>query len=185
MFRSHEAGRQDFVTILANHQPFQDPQGGPNFYMFNPHALYEIHVDNNGDAVEDLTFQFRFKNTSKAGALTVFLKGIEGINQPKNVVAGEMLRLNTSTPAFPAAVQNQLGLAGGDGAGFPNGRRPADDVVDLSLRVSMGALCALAGNADALKAGCKPSDAPAGGLALTDCVATAPGPAQPPSSATS
>lgn len=429
MFRSYEAGRQDFVTILANYQPFQDPQGGPNFYMFNPNALYEIHIDNNGDAVEDLTFQFRFKNTSKAGALTVggkavkiplinsgpisgvnpatlnvretfsidvvrgtrrggtrgsvtnaaggaaefdkpvdnigekvfgsptgyatyanqhiynvtipgcatparvfvgqrkepfyiavgkafdlfnlnplgpetggnnndlemksvstlamevpiacltvagepvigafttaslrqgrlldgspptglnrvsrdggawtqvsrlgmplvneliigiddkdkfnasrpkddaskfadyvtnpvlpalieslfpaakaptnfprsdlltvFLKGIEGINQPKNVVAGEMLRLNTSTPAFPVAVQNQLGLAGGDGAGFPNGRRPADDVVDLSLRVSMGALCVLTGAADALKVGCKPSDAPAGGLALTDGV---------------
>ena len=30
MFRSYEAGRQDFVTILANYQPFQDPQGGPN-----------------------------------------------------------------------------------------------------------------------------------------------------------
>ncbi|HYF17270.1 MAG TPA: DUF4331 family protein, partial [Ramlibacter sp.] len=32
MFRSYETGRQDFVTILANYQPFQDPQGGPNFY---------------------------------------------------------------------------------------------------------------------------------------------------------
>ena len=38
MFRSYEAGRQDFVTLLANYQPFQDPQGGPNFYMFNPNA---------------------------------------------------------------------------------------------------------------------------------------------------
>ena len=57
MFRSYEAGRQDFVTILANYQPFQDPQGGPNFHMFSPNALYEIHIDNNGDAVEDLTFQ--------------------------------------------------------------------------------------------------------------------------------
>jgi hypothetical protein len=51
--------------------PFQDPQGGPNFYMFDPNALYEIHIDNNGDAVEDITFQFRFKNTSKGTALTV------------------------------------------------------------------------------------------------------------------
>src|SRR6478736_9509832 len=59
MFRSYESGRQDFVTILANYQPFQDPQGGPNFYMFDPNALYEIHIDNNGDAVEDMTFQFR------------------------------------------------------------------------------------------------------------------------------
>ena len=51
--------------------PFQDPQGGPNFYMFNPNAQYEIHIDNDGDGVEDLSFQFRFKNTSKATALTI------------------------------------------------------------------------------------------------------------------
>ncbi|HQS92956.1 DUF4331 family protein, partial [Polaromonas sp.] len=71
MFRSYEPGREGFVTILANYQPFQDPQGGPNFAMFNPDALYEINIDNTGDGVEDLTFQFRFKNTSKATALTV------------------------------------------------------------------------------------------------------------------
>ena len=429
MFRSYEAGRQNFVTILANYQPFQDPQGGPNFYMFDPNALYEIHIDNNGDAVDDMTFQFRFTNTSKASALTVggkqvkiplinsgvisgvnpatlnvretftvnvvrgtrrggtrssvtnaaggaavfdkpvdnigdkvfgsatayatyanqhiynvtipgctvpgrvfvgqrkepfyiavgkafdlfnlnplgaetggnnndlesknvstlamevpitcltngtepvigayttaslrqgrllngspgtglgkesrhggawtqlsrlgmplvneliigindkdkfnaskpkddptnfadyvtnpvlpaliqslfpaavaptnfprtdlltvFLKGIEGVNQPKNVVASEMLRLNTSIAVTAAGAQNPLGVAAGDNAGFPNGRRPADDVVDLSLRVSMGALCVLTGATDTLKVGCKPSDAPAGGLALTDGV---------------
>ncbi len=429
MFRSYETGRQDFVTILANYQPFQDPQGGPNFFMFDANGLYEIHIDNNGDGVEDLTFQFRFKNTSKATALTVggkavkiplinsgviagvnpaalnvretftidlvrgarrggtrsvvtnstggaaefdkpvdnigdksfgsstgyaayanlhiynvaipgcttagrvfvgqrkepfyiavgkafdlfnlnplgaetggnnndleaksvstlamelliacltagtepvigayttaslrqgrllngspatglnrvtrdggawtqvsrlgmplvneliigiddkdkfnaskpkndptnfadyvtnpvlpalietlfpaakaptnfprtdlltvFLKGIDGVNQPRNVVASEMLRLNTSIAAVAAAGQNPLGVAAGDLAGFPNGRRPADDVVDLSLRVAMGALCVLTGATDTLKVGCKPADAPAGGLALTDGV---------------
>ena len=428
-FRSYESGRQDFVTVLANYQPFQDPQGGPNFFMFDPNALYEIHIDNNGDAVEDLTFQFRFTSTSKATALTVggksvkipliasgpisginpaslnvretftidlvrgtrrggvrssitnatggaavfdkpvdnigdksfgsatgyatyanlhiynvtipgcatpgrvfvgqrkepfyiavgkafdlfnlnplgpevggnnndleaknvstlamelpiacltagtepvigvyttaslrqgrlldgapvtglnkssrhggawtqvsrlgmplvneliigiddkdkfnaskpkddganfadyvtnpvlpalieslfpsakaptnfprtdlvtaFLKGIEGVNQPKSVVASEMLRLNTTIAVTAAAAQNPLGVANGDLAGFPNGRRPADDVVDLSLRVAMGALCVITGATDTLKVGCKPADAPAGGLALTDGV---------------
>ena len=424
MFRSYEQGRQDYVTMIANYIPFQDPQGGPNFYQFDQNGLYEIHVDNVGDAKERLTFQFRFKNTSKKLALkvggkdvliplinsgtlsavndaklnvretytvdmvkgdrrggsktrltnaaggstefdkpvdnigdktfgsatgyetyanqhiyrvaipgcgegrvfvgqrkepfyiavgkifdlfnlnplgaevsgnkndlenknvssiamevpisclrtadepvigayttasvrqgrlinpspkglnnatkeggawtqvsrlgmplvnevvigmddkdrfnaskpsgdaqfinyvtnptlpavvetlfssakaptnfprtdlvTVFLKGIEGVNQPKNIVPSEMLRLNTTTPV--SAVQNPLGVAGGDKAGFPNGRRPGDDVVDLSLRVAMGALCVLTGTGDALKVGCKPSDAPAGGLALTDGV---------------
>ena len=430
MFRSYESGRSAFVTILANYQPFQDPQGGPNFFMFDPEALYEIHIDNNGDAVEDLTFQFRFKNTSKAitlmvggkavkiplinsgpisgvnpatlnvretftvdlvrggrrmgnrsnisvtnvaggsaefdkpvdnigdktfgsnaayatyanqhiynvaipgcgngrvfvgqrkepfyiavgkifdlfnlnplgaevggnnndleaksvstlalevpiacltagsepviGAYTsaslrqgrilngspgsglnkvtrsggawtqvsrlgmplvneviigiddkdkfnaskpksdpanfadyvtnpvlpalieslfpsavaptnfprtdllnVFLKGIKGVNQPANVVSGEMLRLNTATAVTAAGSQNPLGVAAGDNAGFPNGRRPADDVVDLSLRVAMGALCVLTGAGDTLQVGCQPSDAPAGGLAFTDGV---------------
>ena len=431
MFRSYEAGRSDFVTILANYQPFQDPQGGPNFFMFDPNALYEIHIDNVGDAVEHLSFQFRFKNTSKATALTVngksvkiplivsgpisgvnpaalnvretftidlvrggrrlgsrgnisitnaangaaefdkpvdnigdkvfggptgyatyanqhiynvnipgcsvpgrvfvgqrkesfyisvgkafdlfnlnplgaeaggnnndleaknistlamelpitclkagtepvigafttaslrqgrllngapatglnnvtrsggawtqvsrlgmplvneliigiddkdkfnaskpvkdpsnfadyvtnpvlpaliqslfpsavaptnfprtdlvaaFLTGIFGLNQPANPVAGEMLRLNTSIAATAAGSQNPLGVAGGDLAGFPNGRRPADDVVDLSLRVAMGALCVLTTAADNFHVGCRPTDAPAGGLALTDGV---------------
>ncbi|MDB5947658.1 MAG: hypothetical protein JWQ33_2684, partial [Ramlibacter sp.] len=416
MFRSYESGRDGFVTILANYQPFQDPQGGPNFYMFDPNALYEIHIDNNGDGVEDISFQFQFKNASKATALTVggkpvkiplinsgqisgvnpaslnvretytvnvvrggrrggtrgsvtnasggsatfdkpvdnvgektfsggyaayanqhiygltipgcstpgkvfvgqrkepfyiavgkifdlfnlnplgpevggnnndlegknvstlalelpiscitatgepvigafttaslrqarivngapatglgnasreggawtqvsrvgmplvnevvigledkdkfnasrpkddaskfadyvtnptlpalvetlfpaakaptnfprtdlltvFLKGIAGVNQPKNVVPAEMLRLNTSIAVTAPGAQNPLGVAGGDLAGFPNGRRPADDVVDLSLRVAMGALCVLTGAADTLQVGCKPSDA--------------------------
>lgn len=425
MFRSYEAGRQNFVTILANYMPFQDPQGGPNFYMFDPNALYEIHIDNNGDAVEDLTFQFRFTNTSKDAALpvggksikiplinsgpigqvnaptlnvretygitvvrgnrrsgsrasvgasggssafdkpvdhigektfpggyaayanqhiyaltipgcstagrvfvgqrkepfyiavgkifdlfnlnplgpevggnnndleaknistialelpiscitigndpvvgafttaslrqarlvdgqpgsglnkatreggawaqvsrlgmplvnevvigladkdrfnagkpkddaalldyvtnpslpalieslfpsakaptnfprtdlvTVFLKGIKGVNQPANVVPSEMMRLNTSVAPTAQGSQNSLGVAGGDNAGFPNGRRPGDDVVDVSLRVAMGALCVLTGTSDTLQVGCKPSDAPSGGQPFTDGV---------------
>ncbi|MEO7954876.1 MAG: DUF4331 domain-containing protein [Polaromonas sp.] len=426
MFRSYETGRQDYVTLIANYIPFQDPQGGPNFNQFDQNALYEIHVDNVGDGKEHLTFQFRFKNTSKKLALsiggkdvliplinsgplsavndaklnvretytvdmvkgdrrggsrtrltnaaggatefdkpvdnigdktfgsasgyetyanqhiyrlaipgcgegkvfvgqrkepfyiavgkifdlfnlnplgpevggnannlegknvssialevpiscltaggepvigayttasvrqgrlinpspkgfnsaskeggawsqvsrlgmplvneviigmddkdrfnsskpsddsqfanyvtnptlpavvenlfpaakaptnfprtdlvTVFLKGLEGLNQPKNVVPSEMMRLNTTTAPVAAAAQNPLGVPGGDKAGFPNGRRPGDDVVDLSLRVAMGALCALTGTTDTLKVGCKPADAPAGALALTDGV---------------
>lgn len=62
MFRSYEAGRQDYVTFIANYQPLQVPYGGPNYFQLDPEALYEIHIDNNGDAKEDLTFQFRFKN---------------------------------------------------------------------------------------------------------------------------
>ncbi|MBG6074575.1 hypothetical protein IWX85_000385 [Polaromonas sp. CG_9.11] len=427
MFRSYEAGRQDYVTLIANYIPFQDPQGGPYFYQFDQNGLYEIHGDNVGDAQEHLTFQFRFKNTSKKLALkvgdkdvlipfinsgplsavndpklnvretytvdlvrgdrrsgtktsltnaagggtefdkpvdnigdktfgsatgcedyankhiysvaipdcaapgpvfvgqrkepfniavgkifdlfnlnplgaevngnkndlknknissialevpiscltmagepvigayttasvrqgrlinpspkglnnatkeggawaqvsrvgmplvnevvigmddkdhfnaskpsgdaqfinyvtnptlpavvqtlfpaakaptnfprtdlvTVFLQGLEGLNQPKNVVPSEMLRLNTTIAPVAPAAQNPLGVAANDKAGFPNGRRPGDDVVDLSLRVSMGALCALTGAGDTLKVGCKPADAPAGALALTDGV---------------
>jgi len=424
MFRSYAPGREAYVTMIANFIPFQDPQGGPNFYQFDQNALYEIHIDNNGDAKEDITFQLRFKNTSKRTALniggkqvliplinsstisgvnpaslnvretytidmvkgdrrggtrsrlagtggatefdkpvdnigektfggangyeayanqhmydinipgcgtgrvfvgqrkepfyiavgkifdlfnlnplgsevsgnkndlegknvsaialeipiacltvagepviggyatasmrqgrlispapasginnavkeggpwaqvsrvgmplvnevvigmddkdrfntskpkddtqfinyvtnpvlpavvetlfpsakaptnfprndlvTVFLKGLPGVNQPKSVVPSEMLRLNTGTAPTALASQNPLGVAAGDNAGFPNGRRPGDDVVDVSLRVAMGALCVLTGANDALGVGCKPADAPAGGLKLTD-----------------
>ena len=109
-------------------------------------------------------------NFPRTDLVEVFLKGISGVNQPTTVVAAEMMRLNTNIAVTPAASQNPLGVAAGDNAGYPNGRRPGDDVVDLSLRVSMGALCVLTGAADALKVGCRPADAPAGGLALTDGV---------------
>ncbi|GAC1415689.1 MAG: DUF4331 domain-containing protein [Burkholderiaceae bacterium] len=430
-FRSYAPGRQDYATVIADYMPFQDPQGGPNFYQFDPNALYEIHFDNVGDGKEHLTFQFRFKSTSKKTALTVggkqvliplinsgpisgvnpaslnvretysvtmvtgdrrggtltrltapdggtdfdkpvdnigdktfggasgyetyanqhiydvaipggcgtgklfvgqrkepffiavgkifdlinlnplgpevngnannlegknistiamelpiaclttagepvigafttasvrqgrlinpkpgtsisnaskeggawaqvsrlgmplvneviiglddkdrfnaskprddgqfadyvtnpvlpayiqslypsapaptnfprtdlvnvFLKGISGLNQPKTVTPSEMLRLNTAIAPTPLAAQSTLGVAGGDNAGFPNGRRPADDVVDLSLRVAMGALCVLTGDTDQFKVGCKPSDAPAGKAPLTDGVRKSP-----------
>ncbi|HWM90542.1 MAG TPA: DUF4331 domain-containing protein [Thermoanaerobaculia bacterium] len=59
MFRSYESGRSDYVTLIANYHPFQDPFGGPNYFTMDPDARYRIHIDNNGDGVEDITFQFR------------------------------------------------------------------------------------------------------------------------------
>jgi Domain of unknown function (DUF4331) len=110
-------------------------------------------------------------NFPRTDLLTVFLKGIKGLNQPATVaVPAEMMRLNTSIAPVAIGAQNPLGVAAGDNAGYPNGRRPGDDVVDLTMRVAMGALCVLTGANDALQVGCKPSDAPAGGLALTDGV---------------
>ena len=65
MFRSFEPGRAEYVTLLANYLPLQDVYGGPNFFTMDPDGVYEIHIDNDGDAVEDLTFQFRFQNRYK------------------------------------------------------------------------------------------------------------------------
>ncbi|MCC6235184.1 MAG: DUF4331 domain-containing protein, partial [Verrucomicrobiales bacterium] len=70
--------------------------------------------------------------------LAVFVTGVDGLN--KNGSLGEMQRLNTSIPPTPRAQQKNMGVLAGDNAGFPNGRRPGDDVVDMALRVVMGAL---------------------------------------------
>lgn len=67
MFRSYEPGRTDFVTLIANYQPDQNPGAGPNYYTMDPDAIYEIHIDNDGDAVENLTFQFKFTNALRGG----------------------------------------------------------------------------------------------------------------------
>ncbi len=101
-----------------------------------------------------------------AGAATSMYLGLPG----ESTVASDMLRLNTTIAPVMAASQNPLGVAGGDNAGFPNGRRPGDDVVDVAIRVAMGALCVLTGPTDTLKVGCVPTDAPAGGPAFTDGV---------------
>ena len=66
-----------------------------------------------------------------------------------------MMRLNTSIAPKSAVTQNTLGVIGGDTSGFPNGRRPGDDVVDIELRVAMGKLLSAA-------------DAPSGQLPYTD-----------------
>ncbi|WP_326538810.1 DUF4331 domain-containing protein [Pseudorhodoferax sp.] len=78
MFRSYEGvasggggGRSDHVTLIANYQPLQAPYGGPNYFSLDPNALYEIHIDNNGDGREDLTFQFRFSNKLNGQALPI------------------------------------------------------------------------------------------------------------------
>jgi hypothetical protein len=67
----------------------------------------------------------------------IFLTGIQDLNKPKGVVPSSQLRLNTAIS--PSDTPSRLGILGGDRAGFPNGRRPADDVVDIELRALAGA----------------------------------------------
>jgi Domain of unknown function (DUF4331) len=52
--------RPNTVTLIANYLPFQNPQGGPNFYEFSDDVLYEIHISNRGNARSNVTYQFRF-----------------------------------------------------------------------------------------------------------------------------
>jgi uncharacterized protein DUF4331/flagellar hook capping protein FlgD len=86
------------------------------------HALY-------GVAVPD---------TPRTDLATVFLTGIPGVNKPANprAAACEMLRLNMMIP--PASNPNPIGVIAGDAAGFPNGRRLIDDVVDIEERAVAG-----------------------------------------------
>jgi hypothetical protein len=70
--------------------------------------------------------------------VSVFLTGVEGLNQPAGVTPSEQLRLNMTTPVTENP--NSLGVIGGDNQGFPNGRRLADDVIDIALQVVEGEL---------------------------------------------
>ena len=66
---------RDKVTLIANFIPFQKPDGGPNFYSFDPNVVYEIHIDNNGDAVEDITYQWRFTTEVRNPATFLYNTG--------------------------------------------------------------------------------------------------------------
>ena len=70
--------------------------------------------------------------------VSVFLTGVEGLNKPANGTPSELLRLNTSIA--PSASPKRLGVLDNDTAGFPNGRRLTDDVVDIGLQALMGEL---------------------------------------------
>lgn len=109
-------------------------------------------------------------NFPRNDLVATFLTGFKGVNQLKTVTPSEMLRLNTAIPATPAATQSYYGVVGNDLAGYPNGRRPGDNVVDISLRVVMGRLCypiPVAGVQTNLGL-CTPADANVGNVAFTD-----------------
>lgn len=109
-------------------------------------------------------------NYPRNDLVAAFLTGFAGVNQQATVTPSEMLRLNTAIPATPADMQSNFGVAGNDLAGFPNGRRPGDDVVDIALRVVMGALCHdIPVDGEPTNLGlCTPADANVGTAPFTD-----------------
>jgi hypothetical protein len=80
-----------------------------------------------------------FKASGRSDLTEVLLTGIPKLNETGTTLADE-LRLNLSIPPTPAAQFNRLGVIGGDNAGYPNGRRLADDVIDIDERVVGGEL---------------------------------------------
>jgi hypothetical protein len=149
------------------------PSGDGQFltYVSNPTLPQLISLVLTGNAGAAPT------NFPRTDLLNVFLAGIDGVNRPANVTLSEMLRLNTETMPTAFGAQNQLGLAFGDAAGFPNGRRPIDDVVDISLVAVMGGLCVANGTANGLglntvpgtnlTSTCAPSSVPLGNTSLS------------------
>ena len=69
--------------------------------------------------------------------LVTYAAPIAATGTPAGPIA-DLLRLNTGVSATAANSVSRLGLIGGDAAGFPNGRRLTDDVVDIALRVVVG-----------------------------------------------
>ena len=81
--------------------------------------------------------------TPRNDLVAVFLTGVDGLNQPENVTPSEQLRLNMSIAPCEQGTcpdYSRMGVIEGDVAGFPNGRRLADDVLDIAVQVVAGEL---------------------------------------------
>jgi hypothetical protein len=102
-------------------------------------------------------------NFPRADLIATFLTGVPGLNHLQNGTKYvDIMRLNTSIAPTARDTQNSFGVIAGDGAGYPNGRRVGDDVIDITLRVAMGVLCHLGLGV------CSPSDAVVGDQPITD-----------------
>ena len=103
------------VTLIANYIPLQLPSGGPNFYEFGDDVLYEIHIDNNGDGLAEISYQFRFTTTVRNPDTFLYNTGpIESLSSPNwnrvqtydvaVVSGGSSTSLGTGLPCPPCNI---------------------------------------------------------------------------------
>lgn len=135
MFNSYEPGRSGFVTLVACYIPLQDPYGGPNYFLMNPAARYEIKIDNNGDAREDLTFRFQFSNTLRD--LTVPVGGVDVPVPLINIgpiAAGQTGALNVAESFTCSLVRNNQSAPLTNAAnGSATFAKPVDNIGNKSI----------------------------------------------------
>jgi hypothetical protein len=93
-------------------------------------AVYGLEVPDTNPAMDGV---------QRSDLVKVFLTGLPGLNKPTHVRKSEMLRLNMDVDPCTSTCST-LGAIAGDTAGFPNGRRLTDDIIDIALRVTMGVL---------------------------------------------
>jgi hypothetical protein len=125
------AGLKDYFN---SSKPTQDPAALPLVQDPElPHLLNAVYGLDIPDSDPDTA------GIQRADLVSVFLTGVDGLNRPDEGTPSEMLRLNMSIEPCSDACST-LGVLGGDLAGFPNGRRLSDDIIDDSLRVVLGVL---------------------------------------------
>ena len=154
--------RPGFATLIANFNPFQKPDGGPNFYEFDDTALYEIHISNGGDARANITYQFRFHTVVRNDNTFLYNTGpITNIadptwNRPQfysvtrfdNSFTGQVLGSNLLTPPVnigPRSTPNYTRLAAQAIHSLPGGRRVFVGQRSDPFFVDLGSVFDLAG----------------------------------------
>ncbi len=99
--------RPGYVTFILNVDPFLQPSNGPNYFPFDPSIVYEIKIDNNYDALADVTFQFRFQTIIRdPGLFTGYAGAGDGVDAPANSPPP----VAPGTPIVPPAITDLSGL---------------------------------------------------------------------------
>lgn len=89
------------VTLIMDVDPLLEPSNGPNYFPFDPNILYAIRIDNNNDAVEDVTFEIRFQTEIRApDVFTGFVGKDNGVAAPANSPPP----VSPGTPIIPPAI---------------------------------------------------------------------------------
>lgn len=109
-FVSTEPGRSDFVTILSNFVPLQEPANGPNFYKLSDFVNYEILIDVDGDAKPDLTYTYQFK--SRIVDPGTYLYNINTILPPPNPADPTSQYVNLNQPQSYTLTESGKGSSG-------------------------------------------------------------------------
>jgi hypothetical protein len=153
-FRSPD--QPNSITFVSSWIPFEEPAGGPNFYLWGEHTNYDVNIDNDGDARPDITYRWKFTTHYRSGSTFLYATGpVTGLNDenlniyqtydlnriknghvtqllnnakvaPSNVGAGSMPNYNTDL--FDAAVKTT-------GGGIRSWVGQSDDAFFLDLRV--------------------------------------------------
>ena len=124
----------EVVIPLGQKDKFNRTQPSGDLKNFGKYAL-NLHLA----SVMNQLFNLGVKETDRTDVVTALLTGIPGVTQiAEDAVPADTLKINLGVP--PSQTENRFGVIGGDNAGFPNGRRLADDVVDIELRVIGGYL---------------------------------------------
>jgi hypothetical protein len=100
-FRSYSGDPTPKVTLIMSVDPLLEPGNGPNWFPFDPDLRYEIRIDNNNDAIEDIVFRFRFKTEQRLPDLFTVYAGVPGgadapANSPTPIAPG--------TPIVPSRI---------------------------------------------------------------------------------
>jgi hypothetical protein len=109
------------VVFILNVDPLLEPANGPNYFPFDPSVLYSIHIDNSYDALEDISFEFRFTTKINApGLFTGFAGAGSGIKAPANAPLSSPTNPSqaVSTAGNPVIPPQITSLTGSGAAGL-------------------------------------------------------------------